>query len=36
MSSCCKFYNEILVYTKVEEFLHISNDFHLHKTEFAK
>jgi len=36
MASCCKFYNEILVYTKGEEFLDVSNDSHLHKTEFVK
>ena len=36
MTSCCKFDNEIFVYTKGEEFLDISNGFHLHKTEFAK
>jgi hypothetical protein len=27
MLSCCKFYNDILVYTKGKEFLDISNDF---------
>jgi hypothetical protein len=36
MASCCKFYNEILVYRKGKEFFDASNDLHLHKDRVRK
>jgi hypothetical protein len=36
MASCCKFYSEMLVYTKREKFVDVSNDFHFYETEFEK
>jgi len=36
MASSFKFYNCILFYTKDEEFVEVSNDYHLHKTQFSK